>query len=455
MTRQRRSWHISEELIGRFLRAETSKDESREVVRHLLGGCQECAERSLRAAAGKGFLSRPLVIPADWDQAYEEVFNRVITWATAEEQRLALEKLRGWAQWAYLEPLSPQVRFSTVEADASYQTYGLFERLLEASRWASRREPAEAVDIVRLAVVIAEHLDPAEIGEERVADLQAIAWANLGNARRIANDFEGARRAFNEAWRILEDGTGDAAERAELISFEASYMKAIGEFELAESTLEEAFEIYRDLADSHRQGRILFQMGDIIGHVDPERGLGHIRKALTLLDREREPRLDLCAQHDLALYLTESGRPREALAILERSRPLYEQFQDDLTQLRMHWLEGKIACRLGELKDAETIFSQLWEELRALNLHQEVVLVTIDLAEVLIKKGESARAAELSAECYGIMKNWNLHRDALSAWIVFQHALTHGRMAGSLFKKVGEYYRRHWSRPAKLEIEEG
>ena len=289
--------------------------------------------------------------------------------------------------------------------------------------------------------------------KERVADLQALAWANLGNARRIASDFDGARRAFNEAWRFLEEGTGEAAERAEIISFEASYMKAIGELELAESTLEEAFEIYRDLDDSHRQGRILFQMGDVIGHIDPERGLAHIRKSLTLLDREREPRLDLCAQHDLALYLAESGRPKEALAVLERARPLYEQFQDDLTQLRMHWLEGKIARHHGELSDAETIFGQLWEAFRAHTLHQEVVLVTIDLAEVLIKKGEPARAAELSGECYTIMKNWGLHRDALSAWIVFQHALTHGRVAGGLFQKVGEYYRRHWSQPAKFEIE--
>jgi hypothetical protein len=84
---------------------------------------------------------------------------------------------------------------------------------------------------------VAERLDPSIFGEKRVADLMAAAWAELGNAKRIAEDFEGARRAFNEAWRILESGTRDSMGEALIISLEASYLKDIGEFEMAESSL--------------------------------------------------------------------------------------------------------------------------------------------------------------------------------------------------------------------------
>src|SRR6476661_3863540 len=191
-----------------------------------------------------------------------------------------------------------------------------------------------------------------------MADLKAAAWAALGNAQRIASDFEGSRRSFNEAWRNLESGTGDPTEEANLMSLEASYMRDIGEFEIAESTLEEALQLYRKTQDTHHQGRILFKMGDAIGYVNPERGIAHIERAVALIDASREPRLELCAQHDLAFFLTESGRPEEALAVLERARPLYRQFQDDLTQLRMHWVEGKIAFRLKEYDEAESIFGQ-------------------------------------------------------------------------------------------------
>ncbi len=347
-----------------------------------------------------------------------------------------------------LEPLSPQERLVRMESDVRFQTYGLYSRLLEASRWYSRTDPGEAVDIVRLAVVVAERLDPSRIGRQRTADLQAAARAELGNACRIAEDFEGARQAFDEAWRILETGTGDPAEEAHLISLEASYLKDIGDYELAEASLAEALRMYRAIGDTHHQGRVLLKMGEVIGHVQPEQGVAHIQKALTLLDAAREPRLELYAQHDLAQFLSDSGRPEEALAVLERARPLYQQFQEEPVQLRLHWLEAKIASRLGDLAEAESILAQLWEEFRVRNLYQEVVLVTIDLAQILTRKGESARAAQLASECHTIMAGWGLHRDALTAWLVFCDALAQDRVKIDLFERLGDYFRRHRFRPA-------
>jgi tetratricopeptide (TPR) repeat protein len=443
--------HIPEEMLGRFLRSEGSREEARTVVRHLLSGCPQCLEMSRRATSGAGVFAPGGT--AGWEEAYEEVFTRALAFVSAEERRLALEKLRGWALWAELEPLNPPVRFARVETEARFHIFGLYDRLLEASRWYSRTDPAEAVDVVRLAVLVAERLDAPRLGEEQWADLRAGALAALGNALRIAEDFEEARQAFDQAWNLLAKGTGDPLERASLISLEASYRKDVGELELAESSLEEALEIYRKAAgDSHLQGRILLQMGEIIGHAAPERGIAHLRKALALMDFSREPRLELSAQHALAQYLSDSGQPEEALVVLERARPLYEQFREELVQLRLHWLEGKIAARLGELAEAESIFAQLWDELNARGLHQEVVLVTIDLAAVLSRKGETARAAELASQCFSIMQRWGLHRDALAAWLVFQDALAHGNALGNLFERIGGYYRRHWFKPGKLAM---
>lgn len=442
--------HIPEEMLGRFLRAEGSREETRRVVRHLLRGCPQCLEMSRQATSGVGvFASRGA---AGWEEAYEEVFARALAFAGEEERRLALEKVRGWALWAELEPLNPPARFARVEAEARFHTFGLYERLLEASRWYNRADPAEAVDVVRLAVLVAERLDTARLGEERWADVRAGAMAALGNALRIAEDFEEARQAFDQAWHLLRQGTGQPLERASLISLEASYRKDVGELELAESSLEEALEIYRKAGDSHLQGRVLLQMGEIVGHAAPERGIAHLRRALALLDFSREPRLELSAQHALAQYLSDSGQPEEALAVLERARPLYEQFREELVQLRLHWLEGKIAARLGELAEAESIFAQLWDELHARGLHQEVVLVTIDLAQVLTAKGETARAAELAGQCFTIMQRWGLHRDALAAWLVFQDALAHGSALETLFERIGGYYRRYWHRPGTLAM---
>lgn len=219
---------------------------------------------------------------------------------------------------------------------------------------------------------------------------------------------------------------------------------------MAVSVLGEALEIYRRAGDFHHQGRVLLKMGEITGHIHPEEGITHIQNALTLIDSPKEPYLDLCAQHALAQFLSDSGQPEAALAVLDRARPLYERFGDEFTQLRLHWLEGKIAHRLGQLDEAEQIFTQLWDELRVRDLNQEVVLVSIEIAQVLTQKGETARAADLAGQCFSIMKGWRLHNDALAAWIVFQDALAQGAAEGKVFEEIEAYYRRHWVRPARF-----
>jgi len=445
-------WHVSEELFGRFFRSEISKEEAQQIIRHLLSSCAPCSELASRMISALGLFSPGA---GAWEQAYEEVFSRTLAFASAAEERLAVERLRGWAQWASLEPSTPEVRFAVIQNDERYHTYGFYDRLLEASRWYIRTDPAEAVDVVRLAILVAERLDRSVIGKERVADLRAAAWAALGNAKRLASDFEGSRRAFNEAWRVLEEeGTNDPVERAHIIGLESGYIQDMGEFETAESVLEEALDIYRKLGDSYLQGRTLLKMGDCIGQIDPERGIARVKQALPLIDKSKEPRLELCAQHDLAWFLNDNGQPDEALAVLDRARPIYKHFPDKWTQLRLHWLEGRISANRGDLTEAESVFSQLWEEFRARNLNHELVLVSVDLAEVLVGRGEPDRAAALVEQCYTIMQAWGLHRYALAAWTVFQKALVQGQVE-RVFGKIREYYRRHWVKPVELDLTAG
>ncbi len=433
------AWHVSEELLRGFIAGASSKEEGQRIVRHLVRGCERCARMMASTWLGEG------AEEADYEAAFAEAFK----FATEMEEQLAIERLRGWAQWSALEPLFPAARIAVVRSQPAYHTFGLYERLLEAAQWYSRRDPAEAADIAMLALVVAEHIPTLE-GAAR-ADLRATTWAHVANMRRLASDFEGAREAINGAWRIFEEeGSGDPSDRALIISLEASYLDDVGEFEVAESHLETALNLYKSLGDLHLQGRTLIQMGDIIGHVDPARGIRRIMRGLELITPAKEPRLELCAKHDLAWYTCELGRPDEALAFLDRARPLYALHQDSYTQLRLHWLEGKIAFARGEVDEAQNVFARLWDEFHARDLHQEMVLVAIDFAEVLAMKGEIEGAATLVREVHTIMANWKLHRYALAAWLYFERLLTEGRWS-HVFAKLRIYYRRHWNRAEAFE----
>jgi tetratricopeptide (TPR) repeat protein len=434
-------WHIPEDWLRRFWRNAATREEARRMVRHLLQGCTRCTALSQRLTA-EGAAA------ADYDRLFEDV----ALFGSQAAARTAVERIHGWAQWANIEELPPAEREARVREDAGFHTQGFYKRLLDASRWRGQAEPAEAVDIVRLAILVAEQIDPGRVGgKEAKTDLQAAAWAILGNACRLASDFDGARAAIDEAWRLNAQGAGDPLERAQIISFEASWVVDMGEFEKAEAMLEEALLIHRSAGHIHQQGRILLQMGVAIGYIHPERGVARIEDALTLFDAAKEPRLELCAQHALAYCLSVAGRPRQALAVLDRARPLYKQFPDDYAQLRLHWLEGLIARQLGHLAQAASIFRQMWEEFRVRDLNHEVVLVSLDLAEAYVAAGEVEDAARMVGEVYPILVRWGLHRDALSAWLLLQNALELRQTEG-LFAALQEYFRRHRVRPGAFDV---
>jgi len=432
-------WHVSEALLQQFISGTAGQEENRRIVRHLLHGCRQCWGLVSLTWMGKG------AEEADYELAFAEARR----FATELEEQLAIEKLRGWAQWSALEPLDPAARIAIVRSQPAYQTLGLYERLLEAAKWYQRRDPVEAVDVVQLALVVAEHI-PSLSGTKR-ADLRATTWAHLSNAYRLASNFDSAREAINFAWKIYEEESSqDGVDRALIISLEASYLNDMGEFEAAEANLEGALQVYRLLQDEHSQGRTLIQMGDIIGHVQPERGIQLLRRGLALISPVVEPRLELCAQHDLAWFTCELGKPEDALGILERARPLYGLYPDSQTQLRLHWLEGRIVFRLGQLEEARHVFARVWDEFQVRDFKQEMVLVAIDFAEVLALQGDVREAARLVRQVHAIMANWQIHLDALAAWLYFWRLLEGGR-AHDIFSKLRLYYQRHWHRAETFE----
>ncbi len=330
--------------------------------------------------------------------------------------------------------------------------WGLFRALLDAAAWYRGRDPQEAADIARLALAIADLLDPSAVGGRAAAsDMRAKAWATLAECRLLAADLDGARRAIAEAWKWNEEGTSDPLDQAELWSCDAAYATAVGEFETAEIILEKALSLYLASGQTHLQGRTLIFMGETVGTVNPDRGLAHIEYGLQLLNPVREPRMELRAQHALAEFLAAAGRPEEALAIMDRARPLYRRFDEEV-QLQFHRLQGRIAHGLGRSSEAVEILRLVREECRARDLRRELLLATIDLAEAHVGQGETATALRLLAEATPTLASWNLHQNGLSAWLLFQKTLDGRRDRGSaalapLFDNVRLYFRRYWLVP--------
>lgn len=216
------------------------------------GSRLELRQILLGAAGRKAPASREDRLSVD-AAAYDDVFRRVMRSAEEAQKRLHRERKAATEQWSTLEGHPQERRRMMIRNDRRFQSWGLYQCLVERSRSLADQQPAEAGASAELALEIAQSLDPAEHGEERIADFRAAALAAFAEARRRLADFAGARRALEQARESLEEGTGDPLEEAELEHLWGKLHEDLDDAEEAGRAFRRASALYRRIGDPRLQ----------------------------------------------------------------------------------------------------------------------------------------------------------------------------------------------------------
>src|SRR4051812_34895194 len=242
--------------------------ETKLVITHLLGGCAQC-----RTAMEP--LAQVLFFPGRAEaEGNGAEYDFPIFRAINQARRLATESERP-------EAVLPSSALSKIEEEptgvAPYIASGLrsaegCEALLAASRELRYQDPEAMVFLAALAVGVAERLD--QLPQKDVADLRARAWAELGNARPVANDLGGAEAALERALLSAEYGSGDPLLLARLLDLTASLYSDQRRFDLAFQLLDMVYQIYCRHDERHLAGRALISKGvSFVLNNDPEEAL--------------------------------------------------------------------------------------------------------------------------------------------------------------------------------------
>lgn len=454
--------HLSEELLEKFFRVELSRAETARLVRHVLSACPQCRELIAAVGSREEFRLWPDedhvdgVSPIEAN-AYSPVFSKLLEVPRDEDiLRLARERVQGFGLLSELEQLPPDQRPARIREDGRFHHWGLFDRILSTYLSYSRYDPQAGVDLAELALVVIETLGPDEYPEELLSDFRAAAFGALGNALRLTGQLKEAQTALGSAWETLEEGTGDPLEEGNLLSLEASLYRDLGHFKRSAGLLDRAIVIYQEIGDANAQARMLIQKSNALGYLDPIEGIELLQDALAILDAAAEPRLELSARHNLIWFLNDAGQPEDALALLEMSRQLYKCFADPWTQLRLQWLEGRIARSLGDLQAAEAVFRKVWNAFNERGMQYEQTIVSIDLAEVYSVQGKLEEAVTLVTDFLPVLRGWGMHAEGLAMWKVFsdsvvEHARQRIAVAAEAFRTITLYFYRSWRQPAIQE----
>jgi tetratricopeptide (TPR) repeat protein len=387
----------------------------------------------------------------EYDRVFERSWNVAMAWSDVlDRERCAAPRLL-----AELLEHTREQREILLRNSRRFHNWGLFELLTERSLTASLEDPRRGEELGLLALRVAELLDAGRYVAGSLDDLRARAWAHVGNARRIRSDLQGAEQAFQRAWECFESGSGDLFEKAILLDLDASLRRAQRRFNHALGSLRRAVALFLELGERHRAGRSLVSMA-LVHQTSgrPERGLPSLRQALELIEPAQEPRLLLAAHHNLVDCLASSSHFLEAQRAYREARSLYESFPDPRIQNRRKWIKGKIACGLGQIEQAESLFVAAREGFLAEGIPYETALVALDLALLYAGQGRTAELKRLAAEMMPIFTSRQIHREALAALAFFQRAVEAERAGIGTVKRIAEYLREARNAP-ELRFPEG
>ena len=332
-----------------------------------------------------------------------------------------------------------------------FQSWGLFELLLQRSREHNFQDAALAEEMALLALEIPDRLEAFD--DERLEDLRARAFACVGNARRVQSDLRGAEEAFSVAFSHLSRGTHEPMERAVLFDLKASLRRAQGRFPEALKLLKRAVFVFRQLGERHLAGRSLVNMAIVLRYAgEPSRAIPLLHQALELIDPAREPRLLLFAWNNLIDDLAENGQFMEAQGLLARARPLYRQYPQPWIQNRRKWVEGRIARGLGQHGQAETLFVEAQDGFLIEDAAYDTALVSLDLAHLYAGQGRTAELKRIAEEMVPVFSSRQIPREALAALSFWRQAVKAERVGVDLVASVASFLKRARHDP-KLRFE--
>ena len=319
-------------------------------------------------------------------------------------------------------PFETQVEI--VESVIFYGPPVLFDLLCNQIIPESRKNRQRGVEMAQLAIVhleaTADHLEDVS-----VTGLRAVAQARLGNALRLAGDWEEAEKAIRRAlgaWETPQE-MSDFQLRAECLLIEGSLRYQQRRYEESLTSLQQAIGLGRAQGSSLVLCQALLQASTLYVYLDNiEAAVPLLRETLRHARKLKDFGVEGSAWHNLAVAEIRLKNIESATVALENARSACHS-NDHINRYKIDWIEGRLMYERGRLSDADVMISQARIAFADRDMIDEAACAALDLAVMRHQSGRHTEALSLAAEAIPIFEALHGDMEAQAALYVLRNAL--------------------------------
>lgn len=375
-------------------------------------------------------------LAADWGR-HTASGLRAMLGEVSQESLALLARQRAVSVWASLRQFKPDRRRLLVEDTADFHTWALCERICAESIQAAADNADRALDLARLALLVAERIPGDEAWRSRV---QGYAWAHVANAQRVRGDLPAAEQAFATARKLWDAGASSPLrflDEALVLGMEASLRREQLRLPEALALLDRAlaFNPRQDMKD-----RLLISKARTLEF------LGQYKAATATLEQMHrnlaDPRLNWLRRFTWMANLCHLARYGEAEAMLPELQGLTAHLGNGLDSVRVRWLEGRIAAGLGRRREAIEALSWVRQEFASQGIAYDMAQANLELSVLYLEEGRTGAVKTLVRQMAPIFQAQGVHREALAALKLFRDAAEREALTVDLARRLAAYLQR-------------
>jgi len=428
--------HYDEEVLAGFL-AEPIDSATRD--KHL-AGCSLC-KRTLESLRGTATLLKHGEV---WErQSFSDTprpetlaFLRNVQTTMANEDAVAGIYVR------QLLAGSRDTWASKLAEHPEWRTAGIVRKLIAATDRAIDLMPADAVEITRMAVEIAEGLVAENYPTTYVTRLRFSAFLERAYALMCTGAYAEAMGALALA-DAFEPAIGSEFDRARLDLVRVLVYRTLERRDEALLIAHSAARVFEEYDDFGRNAAARSAEAIILYHARRYREAVAIHAALAD-DPRVDPRWRASSLHNAALCYREMGAFDDSIRYTMQAIDAFDRQEMVSHRVKSRWNLARLLAAQQRHADAVKILPEIQDEFRDLGMEIDVALVAVDMAESLLALD---RVAEIPDACkvaidYFRSANLGYTEGALTALATLREAAARSTLTITDVRELRVYFER-------------